>query len=185
MPFEFEKTDIEEVIVIKPKIFGDERGFFLETYKKDDFEKAGITENFIQDNHSKSKKGVIRGIHFQRGKFAQAKIVRCIKGALWDVAVDLRKGSKTFGKYFAIELSEANKYILYIPRGCGHGFATLTEDVEMEYKNDNLYSFENETGIIWNDPDLNIKWPIANPIVSEKDKKWSTFKEFKKTLINN
>lgn len=182
MPFEFEKTSIDGVYLIKPKIFGDERGFFLETYKKDDFEKEGITGDFVQDNHSKSKKGVIRAIHLQKGKHAQAKIVRCIKGAIWDIAVDLRKDSPTFGEYVAFELNEENKYILYIPRGCGHGFAALTEGVEMEYKNDNLYSPENETGVVWNDPDLKIPWPVENPIVAEKDKRLPTLKEFKERL---
>jgi dTDP-4-dehydrorhamnose 3,5-epimerase len=182
MPFEFEKTSIEGVILIKPEIFGDERGFFLETYKKDDFEKAGIKGQFIQDNHSKSKKGVVRGIHFQKGQFAQAKLVRCIKGELLDVAVDLRKNSETFGKYFSAKLSEENRYMLYIPRGCGHGFSALSEDVEMEYKNDNLYSFENEGGLIWNDKDLNIDWLTNNPTISPKDKKWPTFKELKEIL---
>lgn len=177
MTFEFERINIEGVYLIKPKIFGDERGFFLESYKKDEFERAGIKREFVQDNHSKSKKGVIRGIHFQKGKYAQAKLVRCIKGALWDVAVDLRKDSPTFGKYYATELSEENRYMLYIPRGCGHGFAALTEGVEMEYKNDNLYSPANEIGVIWNDPILNIKWPFENPSLSEKDKNWKTFKE--------
>jgi dTDP-4-dehydrorhamnose 3,5-epimerase len=179
MPFEFEKTEIEGVIVIKPKILGDERGFFLETYKKDDFEKVGIKGVFIQDNHSKSKKGVVRGIHLQEGKSSQAKIVRCIKGTLWDVAVDLRKDSKTFGKYFGIELSEENKYMLYVPRGCGHGFAALTEGVEMEYKNDNLYCFESESGVKWDDEEINIDWPIKDPIISEKDKGLPSLKKFK------
>jgi dTDP-4-dehydrorhamnose 3,5-epimerase len=182
MPFEFEKTNIEGVLVVKPRIFGDERGFFLETYKKDDFENNGIKGNFIQDNHSKSKKGVIRGIHLQKGEYSQAKIVRCIRGALWDVAVDLRKNSKTFGKWFAIELSEKNKYMLYVPKGCGHGFAALTENVEMEYKNDNLYSFENEMGVKWDDKNLNIKWPVENPLISEKDNLLPSLSEFEKKL---
>jgi len=177
MPFYFENTKIPGVILIKPKIFGDERGFFLEIYKKDEFEKAGIYDSFIQDNHSKSKKGVIRGIHFQSGEYAQSKLIRCIKGSLWDVAVDLRKTSPTFGKYFNVELSDKNKYMLYIPKGCGHGFAALTEEVEMEYKNDNLYSPENESGIIWNDPIINIEWPFKDPILSEKDKKLKTFND--------
>ncbi|PIN95042.1 dTDP-4-dehydrorhamnose 3,5-epimerase [Candidatus Pacearchaeota archaeon CG10_big_fil_rev_8_21_14_0_10_30_48] len=177
MTFEFEKTAVEGVILIKPKVFGDERGFFLETYKKDDFEKEGIIGDFVQDNHSKSKGGVIRGLHFQKGKYAQAKLVRCIKGKLFDVAVDIRKESPTYGKYFAVTLSEENKHCLYIPRGCAHGFATLSDEVEMEYKNDNLYSFENEGGLIWNDPEINIPWPIKNPILSEKDKNWPKLKE--------
>ena len=182
MPFEFEKTKIEGVILIKPKVFGDERGFFLETYKKDDFEANGIKGNFVQDNHSKSKKGVIRAIHLQKGEHAQAKIVRCVKGRIWDIAVDLRKDSPTFGQYVGFELNENNKNMLYIPRGCGHGFASLEEGTEMEYKNDNLYSPENESGVVWNDHELNIPWPVKNPIVAEKDQKMPSLKEFKERL---
>lgn len=180
MPFEFEKTIIEGVIIIKPKIFGDSRGFFLETYKKDDFEKAGISGNFVQDNHSKSKKGVIRGIHMQKGDQAQAKIVRCIKGELLDVAVDLRKNSPSFGKHVAIKLSEENKFMLCVPRGCGHGFSALSDEVEMEYKNDNFYSPADEIGIRWDDPEIGIDWQISAPLVSEKDKILPSFAEFKK-----
>lgn len=178
MPFEFEKLPIG-VILIKPKVFGDERGFFIETYKKEDFEKAGIKGEFVQDNHSKSVKGVIRGMHFQRGKFAQAKLVRCIKGEMLDVVVDIRKDSPTFGQHVAVTLSEKNKFMLYIPRGFAHGFAALSDEMEMEYKNDNAYSVENEGGILWNDPALKIKWPFSNPIVSDKDKKLPALKDVK------
>ncbi|MDP3966228.1 MAG: dTDP-4-dehydrorhamnose 3,5-epimerase, partial [archaeon] len=124
-----------------------------------------------------SKGGVIRGLHFQKGKYVQAKLVRCTKGELLDVVADIRKGSPTYGKHVEVILSEKNKYLLYVPRGCAHGFATLSDEVEMEYKNDALYSPENEGGVIWNDPDLKVKWPIKNPIISEKDKRWPRFKE--------
>jgi len=178
MPFEFEKTSIKGIILVKPKVFLDDRGFFLESYEKNSFEKAGIKGEFIQENHSKSEKGVIRGIHFQKGKYAQAKLVRCVKGKLLDVAVDLRKNSPTFGNHYSTILSNENKYLVYIPRGFGHAFATLEDNTEMIYNVDNDYSPENEGGIIWNDSYLNIKWPFNNPILSEKDKKWGSLEEF-------
>ena len=170
MPFEFKRLEIPDVILIKPKVFEDERGFFMETYKKSDFEKAGIKGEFVQDNHSKSKYGVLRGLHFQKGPYAQAKIVRCIRGVIYDVAVDLRKNSPTFGEYVGVLLSEFNKYQLYIPKGFAHGFVVLSDVAEVAYKVDNVYAPDYEGGLIWNDPDVGIKWPIENPIVSEKDR---------------
>ena len=181
MPFEFVKTKIPEIILIKPKIFGDERGFFMETYRREDFENAGIKGEFIQDNHSKSKYGVLRGLHFQKNPYAQAKIVRCIRGVIFDVAVDLRKDSVTFGKWIGIILSEFNKYQLYVPRGFAHGFCVLSEEAEVVYKVDNKYAPDHEAGMIWNDKDIGIEWPISEPILSEKDTKWPTLKE----LIKN
>ncbi len=184
MPFKFEKTNIDGVILIKPKVFGDNRGFFLETYEKSEFKKIDIKGEFIQENHSKSEKGVIRGIHFQIGKFAQAKLVRCIRGELLDVAIDLRMNSPTFGQYIKEILSEENKYLLYLPRGIGHGFAALSKYTELVYKVDNSYSLENEGGIIWNDPGLKIDWPFKSPILSEKDKKWPSLeKALKENLL--
>ncbi|MCD6099189.1 MAG: dTDP-4-dehydrorhamnose 3,5-epimerase [Candidatus Marinimicrobia bacterium] len=177
MPFEFKRLEIPDVILIKPKVFEDERGFFMETYKKSDFEKAGIKGGFVQDNHSKSKYGVLRGLHFQRDPYAQAKIVRCIRGIIYDVAVDLRKKSPTFGKYVGVTLSEFNKHQLYIPRGFAHGFVVLSEVAEVIYKVDNVYAPDYEGGLIWNDPDVGIKWPVKDPIVSLKDQKWSTLRE--------
>jgi len=179
MPFEFKKLEIPDVVLIKPKIFEDERGFFMETYKKEDFEKAGIAGNFIQDNHSKSKYGVLRGLHFQREPYAQAKIVRCIKGIIYDVAVDLRKKSSYFGKYIGVILSEFNKHLLYIPRGFAHGFVVLSDEAEVVYKVDNIYAPDYESGLIWNDMDINIQWPIDEPVISEKDGKLPTLKELK------
>ncbi len=171
MPFKFNYVDsVSGLIVIEPIVFEDERGFFMETYSYREFEKAGITEKFVQDNHSKSMKGVLRGLHFQIKPFAQSKLVRCVKGEIFDVAVDLRKGSPTFKKWFGIFLSEENKKILYIPKGFAHGFVVLSDVAEVEYKVDNFYSREHERGIIWNDPDLGINWPVEKPILSEKDK---------------
>ncbi len=181
MPFEFKKLEIPDVLLIKPKVFEDDRGFFLETYKKDEFEKAGISGEFIQDNHSKSKYGVLRGLHFQKKPYEQAKIVRCIKGIIYDVAVDLRKNSPTFGKFVAVILSEFNKYMLYIPRGFAHGFVVLSDEAEVMYKVDNKYAPSHEYGLIWNDPDVNIPWPIDVPTLSKKDETWPTLKK----LIKN
>jgi len=179
MPFEFIKTEIPEVIIIKPKIFSDNRGFFMETYKKSDFEKAGIDTDFIQDNHSKSIKGVLRGLHYQKEPFAQGKLVRCIKGKIFDVAVDIRKNSPTFGKWVGFELSEENRLMLWIPKGFAHGFLTLSEEAEIIYKvSGGEYSPQHDAGIIWNDPDINIKWPqIDNIILSEKDKNLPLLKD--------
>ena len=182
MPFEFKKLEIPDVILIKPKVFEDERGFFMETYKKEDFEeKAGIKGEFIQDNHSKSKRGVLRGLHFQREPYAQAKIVRCIRGAIYDVAVDLRKNSPTFGKYVGVILSEYNRYQLHVPGGCAHGFLVLSDAAEVFYKVDNVYAPDHEGGLIWNDPVVNIPWPNDKPILSQKDQQLPTLKE----LIEN
>jgi len=177
MPFEFKKMSIPDVVLIKPKVFEDERGFFMETYKKEDFEKAGIKGEFIQENHSKSKHNVLRGLHFQKEPYAQAKIVRCIKGKILDVAVDLRKNSPTFKKYVSVELSEENKFMLFIPKGFAHGFLVLSKEAEVVYKVDNIYAPDRESGLIWNDPSITIKWPIGDPILSEKDKRWSTLGE--------
>lgn len=180
MPFEFEKTEIPDVILIKPKVFGDDRGFFMETYKKSDFEKFGIDTDFVQDNHSKSVKGVLRGLHFQKEPFAQGKLVRCIKGKIFDVAVDIRRGSPTFKKWVGYELSEENKLMLWIPKGFAHGFLTLSEEAEVIYKVSGAeYNPKSDAGIIWNDPDINIKWPleeIEEVLLSDKDKNLPTLK---------
>jgi len=177
MPFKFERLEIPDVILIKPRVFSDERGFFMETYKKLDFEKAGITGEFVQDNHSRSRYGVLRGLHFQREPYAQAKIVRVVRGVIYDVAVDLRKNSPTFGKWVGVILSEHNKWQLYVPRGFAHGFVVLSEVADVVYKVDNIYAPDNEGGIIWNDPELSIDWPVDEPIVSEKDGRWPTLRE--------
>ncbi|NPA52868.1 MAG: dTDP-4-dehydrorhamnose 3,5-epimerase [Aquificae bacterium] len=173
MPFEFERLDIPEVVLIKPKVFSDDRGFFLESYKKSDFVKSGITKDFVQDNHSKSVKGVLRGLHYQLPPKAQGKLIRCVKGKIFDVAVDIRKSSKTFRKWVGVTLSEENKHMLYIPEGFAHGFLTLTDFAEVLYKTTDEYAPELDRGIIWNDPDINIKWPleeIEEILLSEKDR---------------
>lgn len=166
----FIKTEIEDVYIVEPKVFGDHRGFFMESWSKEAFEAAGLYYNFVQDNHSSSSvKGTLRGIHFQRGEKAQAKLVRCVRGAVLDVAVDLRTQSATYKKWVAVELSEENKRQLLIPRGFGHGFVTLTDDVEFLYKADNLYAPEADGGIRWNDPEIGVAWGIEAPILSQKD----------------
>lgn len=176
MPFEFKRLEIPDVILITPKVFIDERGFFMETYQKGEFAKAGITGEFVQQNHSKSVKGVLRGLHYQKEPYAQAKLVRCIKGEIFDVAVDIRRESDTFGKYVSAMLSEENKSMLYIPRGFAHGFEVLSRKAEVVYNVDNIYSKNNESGIIWDDPHISIDWPIKNPVLSNKDRDWHNIK---------
>ena len=171
MPFEFERQKIKDVILVKPKVFGDSRGFFMESYKKSDFFTNCIDVDFNQDNHSKSTKGVLRGLHYQANPYGQAKLVRCSKGRIYDVAVDIRPESKTFGQYVKVELSEENKHMLYIPIGFAHGFVALTDEVELLYKASGEYAPKADRGIIWNDKDINIDWEIDfEPLLSEKDK---------------
>lgn len=166
------KTKLEGVVIIEPDVFGDNRGFFMESWSQKKMEDAGLFYNFVQDNHSRSTvKGTLRGIHFQKGDKAQAKLVRCVRGAVLDVAVDLRHDSPTYKQWIAVELSEDNFKQMLIPRGFGHGFVTLTDDVEFLYKADNYYAPEADGGIRWNDPEIGIEWGIENPILSEKDKK--------------
>ena len=166
------KTKLDGVVIIEPDVFGDNRGFFMESWNKKKMEEVGLYYDFVQDNHSKSTvKGTLRGIHFQKGDKAQAKLVRCVKGTVLDVAVDLRKNSPTFKQWVGVELSGENKKQLLIPRGFGHGFVTLTDDVEFLYKADNYYAPEADAGIRWNDPEINVEWCVENPILSEKDKK--------------
>ncbi len=174
----FAKTGLEGVYIVEPAVFGDHRGFFMESWSKRTFEEAGLFYDFVQDNHSTSTvKGTLRGIHFQRGDKAQAKLVRCARGAVLDVAVDLRPSSPTYKKWVAVELSAENKRQLLIPRGFGHGFLTLTGDVEFLYKADNFYAPEADGGIRWNDPELGVDWGITAPILSEKDSKSPFFKD--------
>jgi len=171
MPFEFERQKIKDVILIKPKVFGDNRGFFMESYKKSDFYANGIDVEFNQDNHSKSSKGVLRGLHYQAAPYGQAKIVRCGRGRIYDVAVDIRPDSPTFGQYVKVELSEENKQMLYIPVGFAHGFVALTDEVELLYKASGEYNPQADRGVLWNDPDINIDWNLDfEPLLSEKDK---------------
>ena len=164
------KTDIEDVIIIEPKVFGDHRGWFTETYSKKKFKEFGIDIDFMQDNHSLSaQKGTLRGLHFQLNPKAQTKLVRCTKGKILDVAVDIRDGSPTYKKWVAVELTEENKKQLLIPKGFAHGFLTLTDDVEVQYKVDEYYSPENDRSIRYDDPEIGVDWGIKDPILSEKD----------------
>ena len=177
MPFEFKSLEIPEIILIEPKVFKDERGFFLETFKRSDFIKNNIKESFVQENSSHSNYGILRGLHFQKNPKAQGKLVMVIKGEVFDVAVDIRKNSPTYGKWVGVILSEENKNMLYIPTGFAHGFCVLSKEVDFIYKVTEEYSPETEAGIIWNDPELNIKWPIENPIINERDAKFPEFKD--------
>ena len=176
-----ENTPIEGLRVITPTVFGDNRGYFMETYNIADFKEAGINCEFVQDNQSASKKGVIRGLHFQID-FPQDKLVRVIRGEVFDVAVDMRKGSKTYGQWYGVRLSEENKKMFFIPKNFAHGFLVLSDYAEFTYKCTELYHPNDEGGIIYNDPDIGIKWPVDDGmelIFSEKDKKWPTLKELK------
>lgn len=182
------ETGIEGLYIIEPTVFGDERGFFVESYNKNDFTELGISDEFVQDNHSKSKKGVLRGLHFQT-KFSQGKLVRVIKGSVYDVAVDLRKDSKTFGKHFGLELSAENKRMFFIPKDFAHGFLTLQDDTEFTYKCTDFYHPEYDSGIMWNDKDINIDWNFEkynlkekDIVLSEKDKKHQSLKEYEGKL---
>ena len=172
MPFTFKSLEIPEVVLIEPEVFEDERGFFMETYKMPDFVAAGVKVNFVQDNHSRSAKGILRGLHYQNPPFAQGKLVRAVRGEIFDVAVDIRKGSPTWGRWVGVILSKENRNILYVPTGFAHGFCVLSEVAEVIYKTTNIYSAEAEAGIVWNDEDLNIEWPVKQPILSDKDEKW-------------
>ena len=178
MPFEFMKQEIEDVILVRPKVFGDNRGFFMESYKKSDFFENGITVEFNQDNHSKSTAHVLRGLHYQTKPYGQAKLVRCSRGRIYDVAVDIRPNSKTFGKYVKVELSEDNKQMLFIPEGFAHGFVVLSDEAELLYKASGEYNPLADRGVLWNDKDINIDWEIDfEPILSDKDKVQPTLKE--------
>jgi dTDP-4-dehydrorhamnose 3,5-epimerase len=170
MPFDFVQLEISGLVLVKPAIIGDGRGFFLELYKHSDFARNGIEEHLVQDNYSKSLKGVLRGLHYQKNPKAQGKLVTCIKGRIHDVAVDIRRGSPTFGKWIAVELSEENKHLFYIPPGFAHGFQVLSDSAEVMYKCTSEYSPQDDRGIIWNDPGLNIDWPLPDPLLSGKDK---------------
>ncbi len=176
---EYKETEIKGVYVIEPRVFNDARGYFFEAWKKEEFEEKIGKVNFVQDNESKSSYGVLRGLHYQKGDFSQAKLVRVIKGKVIDVAVDLRKSSPTFGKHVAVELSEDNKRQFFIPRGFAHGFLVLSQEAIFTYKVDNVYAPQHEASIRFNDEDLNIEWPIApeDVVTSEKDLKGCTLKE--------
>jgi dTDP-4-dehydrorhamnose 3,5-epimerase len=172
-------TEIPDLYIIQPKVFEDERGYFFESYNKKVLAEAGLHLNFVQDNQSLSQKGVLRGLHLQNPPYAQGKLVNVIKGAVLDVAVDIRKGSLTYGKHIAIELNEENKTMFWIPEGFAHGFLTLRDDTIFTYKCTNTYNKNSEQSITWNDKDLNINWGIKDPILSEKYKTAASFRDFK------
>lgn len=171
MAFTFEKLTIQDVILIKTDRFDDIRGFFLETYRSSVFKENGIRSDFVQENTSYSKKSVLRGLHYQLSPKAQGKLVRCILGEIFDVAVDIRRGSPTYGTWVSAILSDKNNYQLYIPEDFAHGFCVTSDEAIITYKCTAEYSKEHERAIIWNDPNINIKWPVASPIISEKDSK--------------
>ena len=173
------KTDIEGVVIIEPRIFKDDRGYFYESFSQREFEEKVCRTTFVQDNQSKSSYGVVRGLHFQKPPYSQSKLVRCIKGAVLDVAVDIRKGSPTFGKYVAVELTEDNHRQFFVPRGFAHGFAVLSDEAVFQYKCDNFYNKESEGAVAWDDPELAIDWriPVEKVLLSEKDKLSKTIAE--------
>jgi dTDP-4-dehydrorhamnose 3,5-epimerase len=189
MSFKITETKIKDLLIIEPQVFGDERGFFMETYNKREFNNAGITTEFVQDNHSRSRRGVLRGLHFQRN-YPQGKLVRVTSGEVFDVAVDIRSGSPTYGEWFGVILNDENKVLFYIPEGFAHGFLVLSETADFSYKCTRLYDPSDEDGIMWNDSDIGINWfdnkhsqsmPTVNPldvILSDKDKTNGNFKQF-------
>ena len=173
------KTEIEGVVIIEPRIFKDDRGYFYESFSQREFEEKVCRTTFVQDNQSKSSYGVVRGLHFQKPPYSQSKLVRCIKGAVLDIAVDIRKGSPTFGKYVAVELTEDNHRQFFVPRGFAHGFAVLSDEAVFQYKCDNFYNKESEGSVAWNDPELAIDWriPAEKVLLSEKDKQSKTISD--------
>ncbi len=177
--FRFYKSSLDGLLLIEPTVFEDERGFFLESYNKTDFSAAGITENFIQDNHSYSKKGILRGLHYNLGA-GSAKFVKCIEGNIFDVAVDVRIGSATFGQWESVMLSGDNKNALYLPPGFAHGFCVIGESAHVVYKTDKYFDPALDGGIRWNDPEIGIQWPLDNPIVSKRDDSLPFLKNIKK-----
>ncbi|MBM2818362.1 MAG: dTDP-4-dehydrorhamnose 3,5-epimerase [Nitrosarchaeum sp.] len=183
MPFVFKKLDIPEIILVETKSFSDGRGFFLESFKESVFSKNGIDTKFVQDNFSHSIKGVLRGLHYQKNSKAQAKLVIALRGEIFDVAVDIRKGSPTYGKWIGEILSEENHKLLYIPEGFAHGFCVLSKEADVLYKVNQEYSPEHENGIIWNDPAIDITWPIDKPILLEKDLRLSLLKDIDNNFV--
>jgi len=175
MPFQFRKLEIPDVILIEPEVFVDKRGFFLETYQREAFESNGIEVEFVQDNQSRSTRGVLRGLHYQLPPRAQGKLIRAVRGSVFDVAVDIRPGSPTFGRWVGEELSAENSRMLYVPPGFAHGFCVLSDEVDILYKASDTYAPELERGIIWNDPQIGIRWPIDDVILSEKDSRLPAF----------
>ena len=178
---QIERASIEELLIITPTIHADHRGFFFESYNEVRFREIGVDLNWMQDNHAKSTRNTVRGLHFQRGR-GQAKLIRCVRGSIWDVAVDIRPNSPTLGRWCCVELSEENKKLLFVPVGFAHGYAVLSEEAETLYKCSNVYDPQLEDSILWNDPDIGVEWPVATPILSERDQHAQTFKEYIESL---
>jgi dTDP-4-dehydrorhamnose 3,5-epimerase len=172
MPVSFESTDLPGVVLVVPKVFADDRGFFMETFKRSEFERAGLDLPFVQENHSRSSAGTLRGLHYQREPKAQGKLVRVVLGEIFDVAVDIRQGSPTFGRWVGVRLSAENRLSIYVPPGFAHGFCVTTAEAEVIYKTTEEYAPEHEEGIRWDDPSLGIAWPVANPTLSPRDQRW-------------
>jgi dTDP-4-dehydrorhamnose 3,5-epimerase len=172
VPFYFQQAELPGVVVIEPKVFADERGFFVETFKQSDFDAAGMRAGFVQENHSKSVRGTLRGLHFQRAPKAQGKLVRTIVGEIFDVAADVRLDSPTFGKWVGVHLTATNKRSLFVPPGYAHGFCVLSDEAEVIYKTTAEYAPAFECGVRWDDPALAIDWPISNPVLSARDERW-------------
>jgi len=185
MAFQFTPLDIPEVVLIEPKVFPDERGFYMETYKHSEFVAHGIAESFVQENHSHSSKRILRGLHYQKRPRAQGKLVRVISGEVFDVAVDIRRGSPTYGKWIGMMLSAQNKRMLYLPPWCAHGFCVVSDEAEMVYKVTEEYALKYEAGIMWDDSDLAIQWPIEDPFLSDRDRAWPTFREAGNDFVND
>ena len=184
MPFTFKRLSIPDVILVEPRSFSDDRGFFFESFKESDFFSNGIDKKFVQDNFSHSANGVIRGLHFQKAPKAQAKLVTVLKGKIFDVAVDIRKNSPTYGKWVSEILSGDAHNLLYVPEGFAHGFCVISDDADVLYKVSNEYSQEHERSIIWNDPKLDIQWPIKKPIISNKDNKLSLLENLDNDFVH-
>ena len=176
MPFDFTPSIIPEVVIIEPRVYTDERGFFMETYKKSEFLKCGIHQDFVQCNQSKSAGGVLRGLHYQKPPKAQSKLVWAVLGEIYDVIVDLRRGSPTYGNWLGLKLSAENRKMLYVPVGFAHGFCAISQEATVIYLTTEEYESSYESGIIWNDPDLAIDWPVLEPVISVRDRNWPTFK---------
>lgn len=183
--FQFIETGIEGLVIVEPAVYGDDRGYFMETYNYNDFKAAGLDMVFVQDNQSKSKKGVLRGLHFQKSN-PQGKLVRAVKGEVYDVAVDLRRGSETYGKWYGVLLSEENKRQFYVPEGFAHGFLVMTDTAEFVYKCTRFYDPSDEGGLMWNDPDVGVTWPIEEGmeiLLSDKDKKNTAFHDLESPFV--
>ena len=176
-----ERTKIDGLLVVTPTVHEDHRGFFFESYNEVLFKEIGVDLCWMQDNHVRSAKNTVRGLHFQRGK-GQAKIVRCVRGRVWDVAADIRPDSPTLGEWHAVELSEENKKMFFIPVGFAHGYAVLSDEAETLYKCSNVYDAELEVGILWNDPDIAADWPVASPLLSERDQNAQTFRQYRENI---